>query len=221
MDSAMCVRFVKRSLASGKRPRFRSHISCWLPIAWRCTSATADKSSMKTIIEIMVDDAMVAQARRSSTSPAVSASPREIAKSITIEETVAASTRLRIGDFQGKNHTCRTNEANRMPSMRAKVRAGMSVATTAGSDSKGPLASKITPNHHTSGLKRKTRNRMAARDGLPDKLGATQAAKQLPEKKSPASSTTRLPTICMTRCSPEPHSTSVYFRTLSSPVGCL
>lgn len=41
------------------------------------------------------------QARRSSTSPAVSASPREIAKSITIEETVAASTRLRIGDFQG------------------------------------------------------------------------------------------------------------------------
>mmetsp|Transcript_109498 Transcript_109498/g.153240 ORF Transcript_109498/g.153240 Transcript_109498/m.153240 type:complete len:91 (-) Transcript_109498:185-457(-) len=87
-----------------------------------------------------------------------------------------ASTKLRIGAFQGKYHTCKTREVCKIIFIKVSRRLGVLVATTPGNTSKGPRAKRTKPNHHTLGLKRKIRKRMAPNLGLPDHFGALHAA---------------------------------------------
>ena len=49
-----------------------------------------------------------------------------------------------------------------MPNIKVRRKLGMLVATTPGRDKSGPLARRTRPNHHTFGLKRKIRKRIAA-----------------------------------------------------------
>ena len=49
-----------------------------------------------------------------------------------------------------------------MPNMRVSRKLGIFVARTPGKAKSGPLARRTRPNHHTFGLKRKIRKRIAA-----------------------------------------------------------
>ena len=72
-----------------------------------------------------------------------------------------ASTKLRIGAFHGKYHTCNTRDVCKIIFIKVSRRLGVLVASTPGNTSKGPRAKRTKPNHHTLGRKRKIRKRIA------------------------------------------------------------
>ena len=83
--------------------------------------------------------------------PLLSAYPNATFTSITSRDMERASTKLRIGAFHGKYHTCNTRDVCKIIFIKVSRRLGVLVASTPGNTSKGPRAKRTKPNHHTLG----------------------------------------------------------------------